>query len=345
MNFPVTEHIARSARHTTAYLACGAADAPLLIFVHGWPELAISWRHQLRCFAQLGFRAIAPDMRGYGRSSQYPEHADYAIEHSVADMLELLAALGAQRAIWIGHDWGTPVVWSIASHHPEHCLGVAGLCVPYLPQGLSPHTAEPYIDRQVYPREQYPAGQWDYMLFYEENFARAQAVFEANPLNTVKAMFRKSSPAGRGKPARLATVRRDGGHFGGLDAAPDVPPDHDIVSEADLHQYAAALTRTGFFGPGSWYMNASRNQAYATRARNGGHLAMPVLFFHAAHDYVCETIDSPLAQPMRAHCERLTEVTVASGHWMAQEQPVAVNAGLARWLAREFPELWCLNRP
>src|SRR6266508_7030340 len=71
MSFPVTEHIAKSARHTAFYLACGDAHRPVIIFVHGWPELSISWRHQLPCFASLGFRAIAPDLRGYGRSSVY----------------------------------------------------------------------------------------------------------------------------------------------------------------------------------------------------------------------------------------------------------------------------------
>ncbi len=78
--FPVTEHVAKSARHTSFYLACGAEDAPPIIFIHGWPELSISWRHQLPVFAALGFRAIAPDMRGYGRSSVYPRHEDYALE-------------------------------------------------------------------------------------------------------------------------------------------------------------------------------------------------------------------------------------------------------------------------
>ncbi len=66
--FPVVENILKTDRHKTFYLACGVEDAPLMIFVHGWPELAISWRHQLPCFADLGFRAVAPDMRGYGRS-------------------------------------------------------------------------------------------------------------------------------------------------------------------------------------------------------------------------------------------------------------------------------------
>ena len=104
MLLSVTEHIAKSARHTTFYLACGGAHRPVIIFVHGWPELSISWRHQLPCFASLGFRAIAPDMRGYGRSSVYHKHADYALEHIVQDMLELLDALGQEKAVWLGHE-------------------------------------------------------------------------------------------------------------------------------------------------------------------------------------------------------------------------------------------------
>ena len=93
-DFPITEHMAKGDTHSSFYLACGAEDAPLIIFLHGWPELSISWRHQLPCFASLGFRAIAPDMRGYGRSSVYPKHEDYALANAVQDMLELLDSLG-----------------------------------------------------------------------------------------------------------------------------------------------------------------------------------------------------------------------------------------------------------
>src|SRR5215472_2935559 len=178
MSFPVLEHVVKTARHTTFHLCCGASDAPLIVFVHGWPELSISWRHQLPCFADLGFRAIAPDMRGYGRSSVYPRHEDYALEHIVTDMIELLDGLGRERAVWVGHDWGSPVVWNIASHHPERCVGVANLCVPYFAQGFTPEALAPLIDRAIYPLAQYPAGQWEYQLFYEENFHKARAAFE-----------------------------------------------------------------------------------------------------------------------------------------------------------------------
>jgi pimeloyl-ACP methyl ester carboxylesterase len=339
MTYSTVEHTFKSARHTTGYLACGAEAAPPLIFVHGWPELSLSWRHQLPAFAALGFRCIAPDMRGYGRSSTYHRHEDFALELIVADMLELLAFFGRESAVWVGHDWGSPVVWSIASHHPEKCIGVASLCVPYLAAGFALENVVPLVDRSVYPEAEYPVGQWDYHLFYEESFEKARQGFEANIRNVVKALFRKGDPNAVGKPGRLAAVRKAGGWFGG-GACPDLPRDSDVITEADLEAYTAALTRNGFFGPDSWYMNRKANGAYARTSKNGGKLSMPVLFLHAAYDMTCETMRSTLAEPMRRDCSELTEVVVKSGHWMAQEQPVAVNAALAKWLAAKFPDYW-----
>jgi pimeloyl-ACP methyl ester carboxylesterase len=335
MTFPITEHTVKSARHTTFHLACGAEEAPLLIFVHGWPELSISWRHQLPAFAALGFRCIAPDMRGYGRSSTYARYEDYAQEEIVADMLELLASLGRDKAVWIGHDWGAPVVWNLAAQHPDKVAGVTGLCVPYLSSGFTLKTVVPLVDRSVYPEAEYPAGQWDYQFFYEENFEKARAGFDADIRRTMKMLFRKGSPDSVGKPAPTAGVRKAGGR-----AVPDLPRDGDVITEQDLDAYTAAMMRHGFFGPNSWYMNHKANGAYASRAKNGGKLSMPVLFLHGAYDATCETIHSKLADPMRRDCWNLTEVVVKSGHWMAQEKPVEVNAALARWLAVKLPDYW-----
>jgi pimeloyl-ACP methyl ester carboxylesterase len=338
MTFPVTEHTVKTARHTTGYLACGAEAAPLLIFVHGWPELSRSWRHQLPAFAALGFRCVAPDMRGYGRSSTYTRHEDFALENIVEDMVELLRSLGRDKAVWIGHDWGSPVVWNMASHHPDKVVAVASLCVPYIP-GFTLEERLPLLDRTIYPEAEYPVGQWDYQYFYIENFEKAHKAFEANVRNTVKALFRKGDPKAVGKPSRTAAVRKAGGWFGG-GGAPDVPRDADVLTEQDLEAYTAALTRNGFFGPDAWYMNNDRNGAYAKRAKNGGKLSMPVLFLHGAYDTTCETMTSRLAEPMRHNCPDLTEVVVKSGHWMAQEKPVEVNAALAKWLATKLPAYW-----
>jgi pimeloyl-ACP methyl ester carboxylesterase len=338
--FPVTDHVVKTPRHTSFYLACGARDAPPIIFVHGWPELSISWRHQLPCFAALGFRAMAPDMRGYGRSTVHARPEDYALEHIVADMIKLLDGLGHRKAIWVGHDWGAPVVWSIASHFPERCHGVANLCVPYFPKGFTTQAFMDLIDRSIYPVAEFPAGQWEYQLFYRENFDKARAVLEADVAATIKALLRAGNPAGKGKPARTAFVRKDGGWFGGRPAAADLPLDPAVITDAELSAYVAALTRNGFSGPNSWYMNPEANRAYQDRSVNEGRLDMPVLFLHAEYDYICQTVGSRLADPMRAACPDLTEVVVRTGHWMAQENPVAVNAALARWSAVKLASVW-----
>jgi pimeloyl-ACP methyl ester carboxylesterase len=340
VTFLITEHVAETSRHTTFYLACGAPNATPIIFLHGWPELSISWRHQLPVFGALGFRAIAPDMRGYGRSSVYTRQEDYAQEHIVTDMIELLDALGATKAIWVGHDWGSPVAWGLAQHHADRCHGVASLCVPYLPNGFTPTNAIALADRSVYPEDKYPAAQWDYQLFYLESFATARAAFEANVRATVKVLFRAGDPALKGRPFRSAICRKNGGFFAGAGSAPDLPRDAAVLTQQDEDQYTAALERNGFFGPDSWYMNPAANAAFADRCKAHWRLRMPVLFAHAAYDYICETIDSQTAEPMRAHCDNLTETTVNSGHWMAQEKPVQVNAALAKWLSAQFPALW-----
>jgi pimeloyl-ACP methyl ester carboxylesterase len=335
----ITEHTTKTARHTTFYLAAGPENGPLIVFIHGWPELSISWRHQLPALAALGFRAIAPDMRGYGRSSVYCQRGDYAQEHIVRDMLELLDSVGRDRAVWVGHDWGSPVVWNMASHHPDRCNAVANLCVPYytIERGLD-HTLT-LIDRNLYPEKEFSAGQWDYMRYYEESFAEAIAPMDANVYRFMKLIFRKGNPEGEGQRAITATARRSHGMLGGGEI-PDLPRDQDVVSEEDLSVYVSALERNGFFGPSSWYMNHAANAGYAKAARNDGYLDMPVLFLNAQYDYVCECTHSRLAEPMRTYCRKLTEETLRTSHWMAQEKPLEVNAALVKWLATSVPLVW-----
>lgn len=342
MRTPITEHIVKTERHTTFYLAAGPSDGPLLIFVHGWPELSISWRHQLPVLGNLGFRCIAPDMRGYGRSSVPARHADYSQKEIVCDMIELLDGINRDKAVWIGHDWGSPVVWNIASHHPERARGVASLCVPYGPleQGIEGLIAK--VDRSIYPENEFPAGQWEYMRFYEENFSHATAGFEANTYNTAKTLFRSGNPSGRGKPSFTAFVRNNGGWFGPENRAPDLPRDDAVISERDLSIYAAAMKKTGFFGAGSYYMNHKSNSTFAKKAVNGGVLDMPVLFISARYDYTCECIDSDLAKPMASLCKDLTTRVIDSGHWMAQEKPTEVNSALCHWLATKLDSYWPL---
>jgi len=336
--FPINENTLKTSRHQTFYLSAGNPDGPLVILTHGWPELSLSWRHQLPFFASLGFHAVAPDMRGYGGSSIYKNHEDYRLEMVIQDMLELIDHLGAEKALWVGHDWGSPVVWCMASHHAERCHGVASLCVPAgLEKGLD-YVIE-FVDREVYPADQFPAGQWEYMRFYEENFDKATSPMDANPHNMMKAIFRKGSPEGYKKPGATAFVRQQGGWFGGAAEAPDVPLDTDVISGEELNIYVSHLKKNGFFGPNSWYMNHKANAEYAKGVRNDGKIDIPALFLAARYDYTCETISSSLAEPMHGICSNLTQEIIDCGHWMAQEKPVEVNRAFARWLVRKLPEL------
>lgn len=329
----MTERVFQTARHTSTYLESGPPEGPLMIFVHGWPALSIMWRAQLGHFGALGYRCVAPDMRGYGGSSVPARAEDYALEAIVEDMVELQRGLGAERAIWVGHDWGGPVVWALAGHHPELCRGAVSLCVPYFARGFAPDTLVPLVDRTIYPEPKYPAGQWDYQLFYQTSFEAATAAFEADLPATFKALFRRGDVREKGRPALTARINRDGGWFGGAGRAPDLPRDPAVLSEDDLARYVAAFERTGFWGADAWYVNPARNMDYAARALDGGTLHLPVLFLHAAYDAICETVDSRMAEPMRRDCRDLTEHVLETGHWMAAEQPAQVNAALETWLA------------
>ena len=129
----LTAHMFRSPRHTTRYLEAGPANGPLMVFVHGWPEIGLMWRAQVEAFAAMGWRCIAPDMRGYGGSSAPAAANAYALEEIVQDIVQLHDHLGGRPAIWVGHDLGSPVIGALAAHHPERSRGVVFTSVPYLP--------------------------------------------------------------------------------------------------------------------------------------------------------------------------------------------------------------------
>jgi len=329
-------HRIETARHRTAWLEAGPADGPLMIFIHGWPELGIVWRAQVEEFAAAGWRCVAPDMRGYGGSSVPTVTSAYALRETVGDMIELHDALGGAPAIWVGHDWGSPVVWALAAHHAGRCRGIANLCVPYLARGFTLSNVVPLVDRDLYPADKYPVGQWDYWRYHCEQFAQSARDLEADVAATIAVLYRPTAPDVVGKRAApLADLRAQGGWFGAAHRAPDIPRDEAFLTEADYNTFVTAFQTTGFSGADAWYLNDEANAAYAATAPNFGRLQMPVLFIHAAWDVVCETMHSRLADPMRADCANLIEATIEGGHTLTLERPVEVNAALTQWLAAQ----------
>ncbi|OQW59468.1 MAG: hypothetical protein A4S14_05790 [Proteobacteria bacterium SG_bin9] len=332
-------------RHTTHYLEAGPANGTPIIFVHGWPELSLAWRHQLKAFADRGYRVIAPDLRGCGSSRLHLNLAAYTQREIVLDMIELVDQLNIERAIWVGHDWGSAVVWNVANHHPERCFAVASLCVPYwtLERGIGEASA--LLNRDQYPEDVFPAGQFEYMLFYQEQFDVATEVFGRNHEATFKVIMRRGDPGLAGTQFLTAFVRKRGGWFGPGKSPPDVPLDQKILSTEDLRAYAESYRRTGFFGINALYMNDDKNKRYSDEALDKGVLRLPVLFLSGRYDYVSDTERSNLTLPMQDRCTRLRMRTLDTGHWMQHEAPEEVNKELMAWISQDvFPVRITINR-
>jgi pimeloyl-ACP methyl ester carboxylesterase len=105
-------------------------DDPLLILVHGWPELWYSWRHRIKPLAQAGYRVVVPDVRGYSGSDKPEPVEAYDMANLTAGLIGFIDAFAAETAILIGHDWGAPICWNTATFYPERVSAIASLSVP-----------------------------------------------------------------------------------------------------------------------------------------------------------------------------------------------------------------------
>ncbi|KAF7196879.1 Epoxide hydrolase A [Pseudocercospora fuligena] len=327
------------------YLAAGPKYGPTIVFVHGWPAIAKTWKNQIDTFANLGFRVIAPDMPGYGRTSARKKIEDYSLESINIAMAAVLDHVGQEAAIWIGHDWGCGAVWSFAEHYPERTIAVAGLAVPshVIEKGLEEELKT--VNRDTYPEDQYPYGQWDYQRFYQVNFEKATSWFDSDVAACMRAFYAKGSPASLGKPAFTANVQKDGGWFGGLEkpdpAWKQIPIEATCIDEEIYKDLVEAMERTSFYGADAWYANHETNRKYFfEKAKNDGYLHMPTLFIHARYDTICDTFTSSLAEPGRKYCTNLTEASIEAGHWVAQEKPEEVNQIITRWILESVPKQW-----
>jgi pimeloyl-ACP methyl ester carboxylesterase len=321
-----------SLRHTTRYWEAGPIDGPLMIFLHGWPEIGLMWRAHIEAFASDGWRCVAPDMRGYGGSSA-PTHSEaYALKEVVDDMVELHDHLGARPAIWVGHDWGSPVAGALAAHHAAHSRGVVLMSVPYFPEGFALPSLLPLIDRQLYPADRYPDGQWDYFRFYQTHFDQTVGDFDADIAATLASIYRQGTPAAAGKVSPTASVTLNGGRYGAARRAPATPPDPALWPPADFDALVEAFRGRGFRPPNAWYLNDSANIAYARAAPDGGGLRQPVLFINGGFDPICDITRSRLGEPMARACRDLSVTNLEGGHWLPLERKTETLQAIRSWL-------------
>jgi pimeloyl-ACP methyl ester carboxylesterase len=334
----LTGRTSSSSRHATHYWDAGPPEGPLMIFLHGWPGIGLMWRKQIEAFASDGWRCIAPDMRGYGDSSAPTAHEAYAVSEIVEDMVELHDHLGAHPAIWIGHDLGCPVASALAAHHAARCRGLVLVSVPYLPEGFALPKLVALVDRQLYPADQYPDGQWDYYRFYLTHFDQTVSDCDADIPATLASIYRSGSPASAGKVSPSALLTLNGGRYGSAHRAPATPPDPALWPPTDFDALCAAFLAHGFRPANAWYLNDAANIAYARAAPSGGALQQPVLFINGEWDAICDINRSRLGEPMRLACRDLSVTHLAGGHWLPLERKNEVAQAIRSWLQTRRPK-------
>ncbi|CAN7605482.1 alpha/beta fold hydrolase [Neorhizobium sp. LjRoot104] len=194
----------------------------------------------MEALASDGWRCIAPDMRGYGGSSDPAAVDAFTNEQVNRDMVELHDHLGGEPAIWVGHDWGSVVAASLVAHEPARSRGLVLISVPYFPDANALPTLVPLIDRTIYPADDYPDGQWDYYRYYTTHFEAAVSDLNADRAASLALIYRSGDPASIGKPSANALVTHKGGRFGEAHRAPPTTPDPALWPAADFNALVIA---------------------------------------------------------------------------------------------------------
>jgi len=292
---------------------------PPMILLHGFPEIAFSWRHQLPALAAAGYRAIAPDQRGYGATDKPGSVADYTIQHLIADVTGVLDALSLKRALFIGHDWGALVLWQMALIEPERMAGIINLNIPFFPR--TP------IDPINLMRE-YLGDDFYIVNFQDSNEADLKC--NADPGHVFDVIMRKNQIT----RAQFDSLPKEKKAFSLLAAlARTELSGEPLLTEEEHRTYTEAYKAGGFTGPINRYRNWSHN--WSSTADVEQTVNVPTLFVGAADDVI---VSPGQIEAMKPHVPDLEIRMIENcGHWTQQEKPDEVNAIILEWLARHYP--------
>jgi pimeloyl-ACP methyl ester carboxylesterase len=295
-------------------------EGPLVVLCHGFPECWYSWRHQLGALARAGFHAVAPDLRGYGRSDRPKEVENYTILDDIGDIVGLVDALGAQQAVIAGHDIGAPIAWQAALMRPDRFRAVIALSVPFRPRAFGdsgpPTTLMPRNENAVF-----------YQLFLQT--PEAEAAFGRDVRRAFRAQFYALSgdrPPSAGGAFAGGMVPRNG--FG-MTEPPSLPA---WITEADVDVYVAEFIRSGFRGPLNWWRNVDRSWGQLAPLA-GAKVTVPALYMAGDRDFTA-AIFSQFISRQSAMVPKIRPAIMlpGCGHWTEQERAPEVSAAMIEFL-------------
>lgn len=278
-----------------------------IVLCHGWPELAFSWRYQVPALVEAGFHVIVPNQRGYGNSSRPSEVTDYDISQLTGDLVGLLDHYGYIDAIFVGHDWGAMVVWSLALLHPDRVKKVINLSLPYQERGDTP-----WIEFM----EQYLGGDY-YFVHFNRQPGVADAVLEENTSRFLRNLYRKNEPLAELQPG-MAMINL---------ARAEVALGEPLMSDSELAAFVSVFESSGFTGGINWYRNLDRN--WHLLAEVNPIIQQPALMIYGDRDVI------PKSQNLEAFVPDVEVRSLDCGHWIQEEKPEEVNELILEWLKKQ----------
>lgn len=277
-----------------------------IVLCHGWPEHAYSWRYQIPALVAAGYHVIVPNQRGFGRSSSPDNITDYDISHLTGDLVALLDHYGYKDAIFVGHDWGANIVWSLAMMHPTRVSKIINFALPYQERGK-----KPWIEfmEEVF-------GEDFYFVHFNKKPGVADKVLDENKSRFLHNLFRKNVPLTPPEPGMMMI------NLAKAEAALGEP----IMSEEDLDVFISAFETSGFTGGINWYRNLDRN--WHILADVNPIITQPTLMIYGDRDLI------PKSENLPNYVPNLDIASIDCGHWIQQEKPEETNKTILSWLKK-----------
>ncbi|PCH37515.1 alpha/beta-hydrolase [Wolfiporia cocos MD-104 SS10] len=302
------------------FAAPGDATLPTLFFLHGFPSTSYDWRHQVAFFRAQGYAVIAPDLLGHGGTFRPSDPMYYKYSAMSSDLIEILDAEHVDKAIAIGHDWGSTMTARLASYYPDRFSGFAFLAVGYAPtfEGFDYEAVMAQI-KQALGYETY--GYWQF--FGEDN---ADQVIKAHIDSFISIIF----------PTDPEVWKTDLCPRGGIKAwllADKTTPLPSYLTEEDKAIITKSWLSGGLGGALNWYRTllTGINPEDDKKINSERHVLRHPAFFGACKkDYVCTPALALAA--MEPACPNMTVREFNTGHWVQLEAAAELNAALLAWI-------------
>jgi len=304
-DFPSPSLIALTSIELEVYEAGRENKGNPIVLCHGWPEHAYSWRHQMPALAAAGYHVIVPNQRGYGNSSRPEDVTEYDIARLTGDLAALLDYFGYDDAVFVGHDWGANVVWSMALLHPNRVKKIINLALPY--QARTPMPWIEFMETLL--------GADNYSVHFNHKPGVADAVFDKNARQFLSNLFRKNLPALPPEPGMMMINL----------AQAEEPLGEPVMSDAELDVFVASFEATGFTGSINWYRNIDRN--WHLLADADPIVRQPALMIYGTQDMI------PPSENLADFVPHVEVVNLESGHWIQQEKPQETTDAILGWLS------------